>query len=137
VVQTMVRLCDEALKSSARFAVPQGLASNQVHIADPATGSGTFLLAVLRAIAANVTADEGAGSVPAAIGEAAKRLYGFELQFGAFAVAQLRLLAEMIDLGAEGSPALFVTDTLSDPHADFEAGQGIYREISRSQQAAN
>ena len=137
VVQAMVRLCDEALKSSHRFAVPQGLASPQVHIADPATGSGTYLLAALRHIAANVTADEGEGAVAGAITEAAKRLYGFELQFGAFAVAQLRLLAEMIDLGAEGTPRLFVTDTLSDPNAEFEAGQGIYREISRSQRQAN
>ena len=136
VVQAMVRLCDEALRSSDRFAVPQGLASPQVHIADPATGSGTFLLAALRAIAASVTADEGEGAVPGAITEAAKRLYGFELQFGAFAVAQLRLLAEMIDLGAEGTPGLFVTDTLSDPHAAFESGQGIYREISKSQRLA-
>ena len=136
VVQAMVRLCDEALRSSDRFAVPQGLASPQVHIADPATGSGTFLLAALRAIAASVTADEGEGAVPGAITDAAKRLYGFELQFGAFAVAQLRLLAEMIDLGAEGTPGLFVTDTLSDPHAAFESGQGIYREISKSQRLA-
>lgn len=136
VVQAMVRLCDEALRSSDRFAVPQGLASPQVHVADPATGSGTFLLAALRAIAASVTADEGEGAVPGAITDAAKRLYGFELQFGAFAVAQLRLLAEMIDLGAEGSPGLFVTDTLSDPHAAFESGQGIYREISKSQRLA-
>ena len=137
VVKAMVRLCDEALKSSNRFAVPQGLASPQVHIADPATGSGTYLLAALRHIAANVTADEGEGAVPGAITEAAKRLYGFELQFGAFAVAQLRLLAEMIDLGAEGTPGLFVTDTLSDPNAEFERAPGIYGFLSRSQAAAN
>ncbi|WP_373492253.1 type ISP restriction/modification enzyme [Parasphingorhabdus sp.] len=137
VVQTMVRLCDEALRSSKRFAVAEGLAGNQVHIADPAVGSGTFLLAVLRSIAATVAADEGEGAVAAKIEEAAKRLYGFELQFGAFAVAQLRLLAEMIELGASNSPQLFVTDTLSDPHATFEGGTGIYKEISKSQQQAN
>ena len=133
----MVRLCDEALKSSTRFGMAQGLASQQVHIADPATGSGTFLLSVLRAIAASVERNEGPGAVAGAITEAAKRLYGFELQFGAFAVAQLRLLAEMIELEAEGSPGLFVTDTLSDPYADIESGQGIYREISRSRREAN
>jgi len=137
VVKTMVRLCDEALRSSKRFAVKQGLASNNIHIADPAVGSGTFLLAVLRSIAATVAADEGEGAVAAKIEEAAQRLYGFELQFGAFAVAQLRLLAEMIELGAQNSPQLFVTDTLSDPHANFEAGTGIYKEISKSQQQAN
>lgn len=137
VVQAMVRLCDEALRSSKRFGVAQGLAGSDVHIADPATGSGTFLLAILRTIAARVAADEGEGAVGGVITEAAKRLYGFELQFGAFAVAQLRLLAEMIALDADGSPALFVTDTLSDPNANFETGQGIYREISRSQREAN
>lgn len=137
VVQTMVRLCDEALRSSKRFAVGQGLASSQVHIADPASGSGTFLLAILRAIAASVEHDEGAGAVAGAITDAAKRIYGFELQFGAFAVAQLRLLAEMIELEAEGSPALFVTNTLGDPYDDVETGQGIYRDISRSRREAN
>ena len=137
VVQTMVRLCDEALKSSKRFAVHRGLADPNIKIADPATGSGTFLLAVLRAIAAYVEADEGPGAVRGAIEQAAKRLYGFELQFGAFAVAQLRLLAEMIDLNAEGTPGLYVTDTLGDPYAHLESGQGIYREISKSRAAAN
>lgn len=137
VVQAMVRLCDEALRSSQRFGVTEGLAGDQVHIVDPAAGSGTFLLAILRAIAVRVKEDEGEGAVAGRVTEAAKRLYGFELQFGAFAVAQLRLLAEMIELEADGSPGLYVTDTLSDPHASFEAGQGIYREISRSQQHAN
>jgi hypothetical protein len=137
VVQAMVRLCDEALRSSARFGVAQGLASNQVHIADPAMGSGTYLLAIVRAIAERVKADEGEGAVPGALAEAAKRLYGFELQFGAYAVAELRLLAEMIAFEAEGSPRLFVTDTLSDPYADIESGTGIYKEISRSRREAN
>lgn len=137
VVQTMVRLCDEALRSSQRFAVPRGLAAPNIRIADPATGSGTFLLAVLRSIAAYIENDEGPGAVRGAIEQAAQRIYGFELQFGAFAVAQLRLLAEMIELHADGSPGLFVTDTLSDPHSNFEAGTGIYREISKSRQAAN
>jgi hypothetical protein len=137
VVQAMVRLCDEALKSSKRFGVVQGLASNQVHVVDPAMGSGTYLLAILSAIAESVEKDEGEGAVAGAISQAAKRIYGFELQFGAYAVAELRLLAEMIALEAEGTPGLFVTDTLSDPYADIEAGTGIYKEISKSRREAN
>ncbi|WP_235957790.1 type ISP restriction/modification enzyme [Sphingopyxis microcysteis] len=137
VVQTMVRLCDEALKSSARFAVPQGLAGPEVHVADPAMGSGTFLLGVMRQIAATIENDQGAGAVGPAMTAIAQRLIGFELQFGAFAVAQLRMLAEMIEYGAAGSPRLFVTDTLGDPHAEFESGTGIYRELSRSRREAN
>lgn len=137
VVQTMVRLCDEALKSSARFAVPEGLGGAGVHIADPAMGSGTFLLGVLRRIAQGITDDQGAGAVGPAMTDIAQRLIGFELQFGAFAVAQLRMLAEMNELGATGSPRLFVTNTLSDPYADQESGTGIYRELSRSRREAN
>ncbi len=137
VVQAMVRLCDEALKSPGRFAIADGLANPAVQIADPATGSGTYLLALLRHIAATVEADQGKGAVGPAITEAAKRLYGFELQFGAFAVAQLRLLAEMIDLGAEGVPRLFVTDTLGDPNAAFQRAPGIYGLLSQSQADAN
>lgn len=137
VVQTMVRLCDEALKSPGRFAIPDGLANPQVQIADPATGSGTYLLALLRHIAATIEADQGKGAVGPAITEAAKRLYGFELQFGAFAVAELRLLAEMIDLGATGVPRVFVTDTLGDPNAAFQRAPGIYGLLSQSQADAN
>ncbi|MDR3508876.1 MAG: N-6 DNA methylase, partial [Caulobacteraceae bacterium] len=131
IVTAMVRLVDEALRSPQRFNLPQGLATPQVTLADPAVGTGTFLLGVLRSIANTVEADEGAGSVPAAITDALKRLIGFELQFGPFAVAQLRLLAELISLvthgkhGAEVDEAvekalsanlrLYITDTLADP----------------------
>jgi N-6 DNA Methylase len=135
VVRAMVRLCDEALKS--RFNKPAGLADAEVQIADPAVGSGTFLLGLLRHMADWKEADEGKGAVGPFITEAAKRLFGFELQFGPFAVAQLRLHAEMIELKASGSPRLFVTDTLSDPDHAFERGTGIYGELSKSQEAAN
>lgn len=150
VVEAMVRLCDEALKSPGRYNIGKGLASEQVHIADPAMGSGTYLLAVMRRIALAIEDEQGPGAVLAAMNQAVKRLYGFELQFGAFAVAQLRLLAEMIEIAkhslgpdakidesALGTPPLFVTDTLGDPYADFESGQGIYKEISRSRVEAN
>lgn len=137
VVQAMVRLCDEALKSPGRFNRYRGLADPEVQIADPAVGSGTFLLALLRHIAAEIEADQGKGAVGPAITKAAERLFGFELQFGAYAVAELRLMAEMIDLGATGTPNLYVTDTLSDPHESFESGQGIYKEISKQRASAN
>jgi energy-coupling factor transporter ATP-binding protein EcfA2 len=127
----LLRGGEAAFDLSVDLALPS---SGTTVIFGPSGGGKTT---ILRAIAARVTADEGEGAVGGAITEAAKRLYGFELQFGAFAVAQLRLLAEMIALDAEGSPALFVTDTLSDPNANFETGQGLYREISRSQREAN
>ena len=51
VVRAMVRLVDEALRSDERFGLSEGLASADVTVADPATGTGTFLLGVLRRIA--------------------------------------------------------------------------------------
>ena len=101
-----------------------------MHVADPAMGSGTFLLAHPARHRGERREGQGRRAVAGRISEAAKRIYGFELQFGAYAVAELRLLAEMIALDADGHPSLFVTDTLSDPYADIEAGTGIYKEIS-------
>ena len=89
----MVRLVDDVLRDS-RFGVPAGLASADVTLADPAVGTGTFLLGVLRQIAGDA-GDQGAGAVPGVIRDALKRVIGFEMQFGPFAVAQLRILAEM------------------------------------------
>ena len=95
----MVGLVDEALRTS-RFGLHAGLASPSVTLADPATGTGTFLLGVLRRIAETVKEDEGEGAVKEAINATVKRLIAFEMQLGPFAVAQLRVLAEIVDLRA-------------------------------------
>ena len=63
VVEPMVRLVDEALRSNQRFALSEGLASADVTVADPAIGTGTFLLGVLRRIAQTTEADQGPGAV--------------------------------------------------------------------------
>lgn len=51
VVRAMVRLVDEALRSTQRFGLSEGLASPEVTIADPAMGTGTYLLGILQRIA--------------------------------------------------------------------------------------
>jgi len=143
VVTAMVRLVDEALRSPL-FGRPEGLAAGDVTIADPAVGTGTFLLGVLRRIAQTVSDDLGPGSVPLALESAAKRLIGFELQFGPFAVAQLRLMAEygelMEDAGAKGAlPALklFITDTLGNPFAEEDYIPHMMQPVAQSRRAAN
>jgi hypothetical protein len=139
VVGAMVSLVDQALRSK-RFALHSGLASPAVTLADPATGTGTFMLGVLRRIAQTVREDEGEGAVPAAIGEALKRLIAFEIQLGPFAVAQLRIMAEVLDLtGAVSSTPLrmFVTDTLGNPYDDAEWIPGFLAAIGKSRKDAN
>lgn len=144
VVTAMVALVDEALRSPARFALSKGIASADVTVADPAVGTGTFLLAILRRIAEIEEADGGPGTVPAAIRHALKRLIGFELQFGPFAVAQLRLLAEVAELtGAKASEALdtelrlFVADTLADPDEETAWIPAALTPVAESRRAAN
>lgn len=145
VVSQMVRLADDALRDPALFDLSGGLAHPDVTLADPATGTGTFLLAVLRRIRDSVAADQGAGAVPGAIRAAAGRLIGFELQFGPFVVAQLRLLAELLELtspagapaAALPAPRVYLTDTLSDPEAARTALPSLFAPITESYAAAN
>lgn len=139
VVGAMVGLVDEALRTS-RFGLHAGLASPSVTLADPAVGTGTFLLGVLRRIAESIKADEGEGSVKGAINAAVKRLIAFEMQMGAFAVAQLRIIAEIVDL--TGSPPktpvrMFVTNTLGNPNDDEGWIPGILAPIAKSRKEAN
>jgi hypothetical protein len=144
VVNAMVRMVDEVLRGPL-FERPSGFASADVTVADPAVGTGTFLLGVLRKIAETVASDMGEGAVPSAISAAAKRLIGFELQFGPFAVAQLRLIAEFQELmvpgGAKAStlPALklFITDTLGNPYVEDEWLPQVMQPIATSRKEAN
>ena len=141
VVRAMVRLVDEALRSDRRFGLWQGLASSDVTIADPAVGSGTFVLGVLRQIAEATEADQGPGAIPGVIEAAMSRLIGFEIQFGPFAVAQLRILAELQSLldnpKAKPSMRLFLTDTLSNPYVEEEYIPQILMPIGESRRRAN
>ena len=139
VVSAMVNLVDEALRGPL-FERPVGFAAAGVIVADPAVGTGTFLLGVLRRIASTVSDDQGAGAVRGAIKAAAKRIIGFEIQFGPFAVAQLRLIAELQAL--MNSPPLpelrlFITDTLGNPFIEEERLGQTYEPIAISRRAAN
>lgn len=144
VVSAMVRLADECLRGPL-FERAQGFASRDVTVADPAVGTGTFLLGVLRQIAETIRNDQGEGAVRGAIEAAAKRLIGFELQFGPFAVAQLRIIAEMQALMATAKnplPAipelkLFITDTLGNPYIEEEGLGQLYEPIAKSRREAN
>jgi hypothetical protein len=138
VVGAMVRLTDAVLRK--RFGLTAGLASAAVTLADPAVGTGTFLLGVLRQIAAAVAADQGEGAVPEAVEAAVGRLIAFEMQLGPFAVAQLRVHAELLGLvGHEPrTPVrMFVTDTLANPYVEVEQLGSWYAPIGDSRRQAN
>ena len=144
VVTAMTRLVDAVLRDPARFARPLGLAASDVSLADPAMGTGTFLLGVLRRIAATAEADGGAGTVPATIRAAVQRMIGFEMQFGPFVVAELRLLAELNELlgtmapgAALPKPRLHITDTLGNPNEKDEWIPSLLMAVAESRRQAN
>jgi predicted helicase len=144
VVFAMVNLVDEALRGPL-FERTAGFAAPDVIVADPAVGTGTFLLGVLRRIALTVADDQGPGAVRGAIEAAAKRVIGFEIQFGPFAVAQLRLIAEMQSLMTRqlvSTPSipdlqLFITDTLGNPFIEEETLGHLYEPVAKSRRDAN
>jgi len=141
VVDAMVRLTDEVLRDPELFGRSRGLADPSVTICDPAVGTGTFLLGILNRIAKTVEADQGAGAVGPAIEAALERIFGFELQFGPFAVAQLRIMAEMQALVGEDvtvkTPRLYITDTLGDPFAAETQFSALVAPIGESRKQAN
>src|ERR1700684_2029142 len=62
------------------------------------------------------------------------------MQLGPFAVAQLRILAEIVDLtgGSPKTPVrMFVTNTLGNPYDDEEWIPGILAPIAKSRKEAN
>src|SRR5260370_6302713 len=135
----MVNLVDEALRGPL-FERPAGFAASEVVGGDPGVGIGTFLVGVRRRIGETVEEDQGAGAVRGAIEAAAKRIIGFEMQFGRFAVAQLRLIAELQAL--MNSPPLpelrlFITDTLGNPFIEEETLGQVYEPVAKSRRDAN
>ena len=86
-------------------------------------------------------ADLGPGAVASVVEAAVSRIIGFEIQFGPFSVAQLRLLAELRALTGDSMQAsetrLYVTDTLGNPYAEEEYLPQILRPIGESRRRAN
>ncbi len=122
-----------------RFGRPLGLAAPDVTLVDPVVGTGTFLLAALRSIVETVERDQGRGAVSGMLEDALQRLIGFEIQLGPFAVAQLRLLAELANLGVTTGQdlRLYVTDTLSNPYIEDERLGLLFEPIAESRRKAN
>jgi predicted helicase len=139
VVKPMTRMVDEALRS--RFGLADGLANPVVTLVDPAMGTGTFLLEVLRSLATTVSEDQGEGAAGGAVEAALSRIIGFEIQLGPFAVAQLRLLAEVAQLGGGVVPVdglqTYVTNTLDNPYVEDETLGTFHEPIARSRREAN
>lgn len=138
VVTAMTKLTDEAVQSL--LGMPAGLADDAVTLIDPAMGTGAFLLETLRLVAERHADDYGPAAQGPALTERLKKVVGFEIQLGPYAVAQLRLLAELTALGSAATAddlRLYVADTLSDPNAEHRTIGQFYEPIAESRRNAD
>lgn len=115
IVQAMVRIVDHLLVE--RFDIPLGFADKSVVTLDPATGTGTFPLAVIDRAAERAVVERGPAGRAHAATSLAHNLYAFELLPGPYAVAQLRISQRLRDLGSSSmlSGHVVLTDTLESP----------------------
>lgn len=124
VVDCITRLVEHVLVE--RFDLSLGFADESVVTLDPATGTGTFPLAVLDRAAERAVAERGAAGAAQVANGLAQRLYGFELLPGPYAVAHLRVGERLQQLGATlppGGAQILLTDTLDTPTEDPSAPQ--------------
>lgn len=139
IVDEMVRLTDDALK--LYLGKDRGLRSAAVSIVDPAMGTGTYPLSVLRHVGQEAAEEYGLAARGEAISSAVERTYGIEIQSGPFSVAELRISQLMNDEGAsfpQNGLNLFVADTLEDPESGSDSQLSYSLQlIARQRQLAN
>lgn len=119
VVRAQVRLVDDLLTN--RLGRRLGFANSDVITLDPAVGTGTYLLGVIEHALDRVEAEQGPGAVQDQARELARRLHGFEIMVGPYAVSELRTSRALRDRGAdlpmEGT-GVYLADTLDSPEAE-------------------
>jgi hypothetical protein len=138
VVEEMVRLAEDVLRT--RLGKARGYGDEDVHIVDPAMGTGTYLHTIIDRVARQAAERHGDAMAPDAFSRLAERLYGFEFQTGPFAVAELRTADLLRKYGATLPPRglnLHVTDTLDDPFVQDEQFVSTYAAISEARARAN
>jgi hypothetical protein len=134
VVDTQVRLVDELLK--VRLGCRLGFADPEVVTLDPAMGTGAYLIDVIDR-GAKTAVELGAGLVDSAVRDMARRLVGFELMTGPYAVAEVLVRSALRRHGADEGLRLHLTDTLADPWVEEGRLGGVYEPIARSRRDAN
>ena len=120
IVRFQVRLLDEILRT--RFGRERGLGADDIHLLDPAAGTGAYPLAVSEfVLQKSKTPADDAQSL-------ARRMFAFELLVGPYSVAHLRLTQMLeqtgVELGEKGVQ-VFLTNTLSDAGDVSGANQQI------------
>ena len=123
VVFYIVRSIDHLLKT--RFNKPMGLADENTLVLDPATGTGSFLFAVVSLVRATISQTIGAGAWSDYVDKhLLPRLFGFEFLVAPYTVAHLKLgllLEESdYDFSSQQRLGIYLTNTLEESPKQLE-----------------
>jgi hypothetical protein len=98
VVEYMVERVDSVLRTELNR--PDGLADPGVYVLDPCTGTGSYLVAVLKKIHANLTSGGADALTAADVKQAAlERVFGFEILPAPFVIAHMQVGLYLRGLG--------------------------------------
>jgi len=133
VVSYIVRSIDHLLKT--RFNKPMGLADEHTLILDPATGTGSFLFAIVKSVYETVIKTIGAGAWSDYVEKKLlPRLFGFELLIAPYAVAHLKLGLQLQETGYNFSGnrrlGIYLTNSLEEAVRKSELLLGFDKFIS-------
>jgi hypothetical protein len=99
VVTYMVERVDTVLREE--LDLPDGLADDRVVVLDPCTGTGSYLVEVLKKIYRTLTEKGGDALTAADVKQAAlKRVYGFEIMPAPFVIAHMQVGLFLREIGA-------------------------------------
>ena len=118
VVKAQVNLVSDLLVD--KLGKEDSFADRGVTVLDPATGTGTYPLAVLDHGLAVAEEAFGPGMRASKAGEMARNMHAFESLVGPYAVAHLKLSKKILDEGGslpDDDLHVYLTDTLESPHA--------------------
>lgn len=138
VVDYIIKSVDTLLRE--KFGKTKGLADGSVHLLDPATGTGTFLMSAIQQIYADTKKqNESQGEVMVqkafndiVLSHILKHFYGFELLIAPYAIAHLKLTLEVERLGFDFALTrgdsdkdndrfkIYLANTLDDPKKQTE-----------------
>jgi len=130
IVRYMVERVDTALREE--LGLPDGLANPRVYVLDPCCGTGTYLVEVLKRIAATLAEAGGDALMGDDLKRAAtERVFGFEILPAPFVVAHLQLGLQLQSFGAPLSDTgderagIYLTNALT----GWESPEGVQQAL--------
>lgn len=140
VVSAQVALVNELLEK--KFGRPLGVADDNVVVLDPAAGTGTYILQVIKDGLDRVRKVYGEGDVPERASKLAENIYAFEVLVGPYAVCHLRVTQAIRDAGGKlpkDGTHVFLTNTLESPFTEPPGQQQLgflYRQLAEENKRA-